>query len=77
MLGRLNTLLISPTGSGRYLQYVMMWPSICALEGTVYAEFSDSVLVGLSSKRVPVLRFVTLFAAGAYATSWCAGIATL
>ena len=49
---------------------------LCA-RGMVYAEFSDSVLVGLSSKRVPVLRFVTLFAAGAYATSWCAGIATL
>ena len=60
MLGRSYTLLIDPTGYGRSLQHAMMWPSVRSLEGTVYTEFSNSVPVGPLSKRVSLLRLVTL-----------------
>ena len=60
MLGRSYTLFMAPTGSGRSLQHVIMWPSVRSLEGTVYAEFSDSIPVGPLSKRVSLLRLVTL-----------------
>ena len=64
LLVRTYKLLISPTGSGRSLQHAMMWPSIHALEGKVYTEFSDSVPVGQLSKRVSFLRLVTLCCRG-------------
>ena len=60
MLGRLYTLFMAPTGSDRSLQHVMMWTSVRSLQGSVYAEFSDSVPVGPLRNRVSLLRLVTV-----------------
>ena len=60
MLERSYTLLMAPNGSGQSLQHTMMWSIVRALEGTVYAEFSDYVPVGPLIKRVSVLRLATL-----------------
>ena len=44
----------------------MMWSSVRSLEGTVYAEFSKYIPVGPSSKRVTLLRLVTVVCRGTH-----------